>query len=156
MVSFLYLNHFTHLVSVTAGGPESPWEQIDASKFYGRLQLIRIISRASAFSVLKFIEIVIFGVYSPSLLAYLVRFLQHICPKQIFRFSRGGGGFNFNISSSLYFHFVIKFRLLLSVWGLYFWCPLNLKMLPTPLLQTWYTDKHQFADDPYWLASQWS
>ena len=43
------------------------------------------------------------------------------------------GGFNFNISLILYFHFVIKFRLLLSNCGLHFWCPLNLKMLPTPL-----------------------
>ena len=39
------------------------------AKFYGRLQLIRSISRASTFSVLKFIEIIIFWVYSPSLLA---------------------------------------------------------------------------------------
>ena len=35
-----------------------------AAKFYGRLQLIRNVSRASTFSVFKFIEIVIFGVYS--------------------------------------------------------------------------------------------
>ena len=41
----------------------------NAAKFYGRLQLIRSVSRASTFSVLKFIEIVIFWVYSPSLLA---------------------------------------------------------------------------------------
>ena len=40
-----------------------------AAKFYGRLQLIRSVLRASTFSVLKFIEIVIFGVYLPSLLA---------------------------------------------------------------------------------------
>ena len=40
-----------------------------AAKFYGRLQLICIVSRAITFSVLKFIEIVIFGVYSPSILA---------------------------------------------------------------------------------------
>ena len=40
-----------------------------AAKFYDRRQLIRSVSRASTFSVLKFIEIVIFGVYSPSLLA---------------------------------------------------------------------------------------
>ena len=40
-----------------------------AAKFYGLLQLIRIVSRASTFSVLKFIEIVILGVYSPSILA---------------------------------------------------------------------------------------
>ena len=62
-----------------------------------------------------------------------LRFLQIICPTHIFRFSRGGGGVNFNISSSLYFHFLIKFRLLLSICGLHFWCPLNLKMLPSPL-----------------------
>ena len=65
-----------------------------------------------------------------------MRFLQNIYPKHIFRFSKGGGEVNFNISSSLYFHFVIKFRLLLSVCGLHFWCPLNLKMLPTPLIWT--------------------
>ena len=40
-----------------------------AAKFYGWLQLIRSVSRASTFSVLKFIEIVIFGVYLSSLLA---------------------------------------------------------------------------------------
>ena len=40
-----------------------------AAKFYGGLQLIRSVSRASTFSVLKFIEIVVLGVYSPSLLA---------------------------------------------------------------------------------------
>ena len=44
-------------------------QRAHAAKFYGRLQLIRSVSRASTFSVLKFIEIVIFGVYSPSLLA---------------------------------------------------------------------------------------
>ena len=40
-----------------------------AAKFYGRFQLIRNVSRALTFSVFKFIEIVIFGVYSLSLLA---------------------------------------------------------------------------------------
>ena len=39
-----------------------------AAKFYGRLQLICIVSRAITFSVLKFIEIVILGVYSPFIL----------------------------------------------------------------------------------------
>ena len=39
------------------------------TKFYVRLQLIRSVLRASKFSVLKFIEIVIFGVYTLSLLA---------------------------------------------------------------------------------------
>ena len=39
-----------------------------AAKFYGRPQSIRRISRASTFSVLKFIEIVFFRVYLPSLL----------------------------------------------------------------------------------------
>ena len=43
--------------------------RVHAAKFYSRLQLIRSVSRASTFSVLKFIEIVIFGIYSPSLLA---------------------------------------------------------------------------------------
>ena len=38
-----------------------------AAKFYRRLELIRSVSRASTFYVLKFIEIVIFGVYSASL-----------------------------------------------------------------------------------------
>ena len=38
---FLYFNHFTNLVSVTAGGHESPWGlRVHAAKFYGRLQLI--------------------------------------------------------------------------------------------------------------------
>ena len=40
-----------------------------AANFYGRLHVIRSVSRASTFSVLKFIEIVICGVYSPSLFA---------------------------------------------------------------------------------------
>ena len=165
-------------------------------KFYSQLQFICSVSRASTFSVLTFIEIVIFGVYSSSLLAsvcigtfvislfnscsysvwlritddgsvlemriwsillglfsylkkpcpstqYLVRFLQNNCPKHIFRFSRGGGGFNLNISSSLYFRFVIKFWLLLSICGLHFLCPLNLKMLPTPLTLSYGTRYYQ-------------
>ena len=116
------------------------------AKFFVRLQLIRSVLRASTFSVLKFIEIVIFGVYSPSFLASVcfgtfvislfnifsyfvclrmtddgsvlemriwsillslfsycksqaftlntlwVSFLQNKHPKQIFRFSSGGGG----------------------------------------------------------------
>ena len=45
-----------------------------AAKFYGRLQLIRSVSRASTFSVLKFIEFVILGIYSPSLLASVWHF----------------------------------------------------------------------------------
>ena len=154
-----------------------------AAKFYGRLQLIRIDSRASTFSVLKFLEIVILGVSSPSILAsvcfgtfvtslanlfsYFVWLripddgsvlemriwsillsLFSYCKSQAFTlntlwgfckiyaqstfFVLAEGGVNFNIKS-LYFHFVIKFRLLLSICGLHFWCPLNLKMLPTPL-----------------------
>ena len=51
-------------------------------------------------------------------------------------FRRGGGGVNFNIALILYFHFAIKFQFLLSICGLHFWCPLNLKMLPTPLVLT--------------------
>ena len=43
--------------------------RVHAAKFYSRLQLIRSVLRAPTFSVLKFIEIVIFGVYSPSLFA---------------------------------------------------------------------------------------
>ena len=156
-----------------------------AAKFYSRLQLIRSVSRASTFSMLKFIEILIFGVYSPSLLASvcfgplvisLFNFFSYflwlritddvsvpemriwsislslfsycnshaltlntfwgfcnIYAQSAFFVLAGGGGVNFNISSSLYFYFVIKFRLLLSICGLHFWCPLNLKMLPTPL-----------------------
>ena len=41
-----------------------------AAKFYGRLQLIRSVLRASIFSVLKFIQIVIFGVCSLSLFGF--------------------------------------------------------------------------------------
>ena len=156
-----------------------------AAKFYGRLQLIRSVSRASTFSVLKFIEIVIFGfIYHPFWLQFVLAFLWYIsfqlfgyfvwlritgdgsvlemriwsillslfsyCKSQAFILNNlwgfckiyaqstfvilaRGGGVNFNISSSLYIHFVIKFRLLLSICGLHFWCPLNLKMLPTPL-----------------------
>ena len=40
-----------------------------AANVYGRLQLIRSVSRASTFSVFKFTEIVIFEVYSSSLMA---------------------------------------------------------------------------------------
>ena len=133
-----------------------------AAKFYGRLQLIRCVWRAWTFSVLKFIEIVIFGVYSPSLLASacfgtfvisLINFFSYFvvlritddgsvlemriwsillslfsyCKSQAFTLNTlwgfckiyaqstffvlaGGGVFNFTISLSLYFHFVIKFR----------------------------------------------
>ena len=172
---FLYFNHFTHLVSVTAVGHESPWGHMQPSSTVDFSWLIRSVSRAATIFVLKFIEIVLFWVYSPSLLAsicfgtfltslfnffsYFVWlritddgsvlemglwsillslfsycksqaftlhtlwvFLQNICPKHIFRFSRGGG-VNFNKSSSFYFHFVIQFRLLLSICGLHFWCP---------------------------------
>ena len=66
---FLYFKQFTHLVSVTAGGPESPWHMQPSSKSKFQVQFIRSVSRASTFSVLKFIEIVIFWVYSPSLFA---------------------------------------------------------------------------------------
>ena len=161
-----------------------------AAKFNGRLQLIHSVSRLSTFSVLKFIEIVIFGVYLPSLLAsvcfgffviYLFNFFSYMyfvwpritddgsvlemriwsillslfsyCKSHAFTLNTlwgfckiyaqsrfffvlaggGGGWVNFDISSSLYFHFVIKFWLLLSICRLHFWCPLNLKMLPTPL-----------------------
>ena len=70
--TFIYLaftHHFTHLVSVTAGGPEfSPRAHV--AKFYVRLHLIRSVLRASKFSVLKFIEIVILWIYNmASLLA---------------------------------------------------------------------------------------
>ena len=61
-------HHCNHLVSVTAGGPEFP-PRAHVAKFYVRLQLIRSALRASKFSVLKFIEIVILRVYSPSILA---------------------------------------------------------------------------------------
>ena len=147
---FLYSNHFTHLVSVTACGPESPWGHMQPSSTVDFSWFVSFREHWSTFSVLKFIEIVILGVYSPSILAsvcsctfmtslanlfsyfvwlripddgsvlemriwsillslfsycksqaftlnYLVRFLQNICPKHIFRFSRGGGGVNFLI-----------------------------------------------------------
>ena len=56
-VSFL---NFNYLVSVTAGGQESTRAHV--AKFYGRLQLIRSVLRASIFRVLKSIEIVILWV----------------------------------------------------------------------------------------------
>ena len=65
----LYFNHFTHLVSVTADGHESPWGHMQPSSTVDFSWLIRSVSRAATNFVLKFIEIVIFGVYSPSLLA---------------------------------------------------------------------------------------
>ena len=52
----------------------------------------------------------------------------------------GGGGVNFNISLILYFHFVIKFRILISICGMHFWCPLNLKMLPYTRLTSKYAE----------------
>ena len=47
----------------------------------------------------------------------------------------GGGVIDINILLILYFHFVLKYRLLLSICGLHFWCPSNLKMLPTRLMR---------------------
>ena len=134
---------------------------VDHSQVLRSTSVIRSVSRASTFSVLKFIEIVFFGVYSPSLFGFCL--FWHFCdiffqfsyfvwlritddgsvlemriwsiqyckclytqylvakymPKAHYRFSKGGGGFN--ISSSLYFHFVIKH--LLSICGLHFWSP---------------------------------
>ena len=49
-------------MSVTTGGPENPRWHIHVARFYGRLWLIRSILRASKFSVLKLIEIVILWV----------------------------------------------------------------------------------------------
>ena len=72
-------------------------------------------------------------------------FLQNICPRakaqcytdtSFFLAGDGGWVVNFNISLTLYFHFVIKFRLQLSICGLHFSCPLNLKMRPTRLSDT--------------------
>ena len=63
--TFIYLactHDFNHLVSVTAGGPEFS-RGAHVAKFYIRLQLIRSVLRASKFSVLKFIEIVILWIY---------------------------------------------------------------------------------------------
>ena len=60
--------NLTHLGRVTAGRPESPL-MAHAAMFYVRLKLIRSVSRALTFSVLKCIEIVISGVYLPFLLA---------------------------------------------------------------------------------------
>ena len=66
---FLYFNHFTHAL----GECHCWWTRnslrVHAVKFYGRPQLIRSVSKASTFSVLKFIEIVIFWIYLPSLSA---------------------------------------------------------------------------------------
>ena len=157
-----------------------------AAKFYGRLQLICSVSRASTFSVLKFIEIVIFsGLFTIpfglslfwhfrdisfqlfsyflwlritddgsvlemriwsilSLFSYcknqaftlntLWGFCKTLCLKHIFRFSKGGG-VNFN---TCIFKFVFslcnQISTSLSICGLHFWCRLNLKMLPTPLV----------------------
>ena len=60
--TFIYLactHHFNHLMSVTTGGPEFPRGHMIVAKFYVRLQLILSVLRASKFSVLKLIEIVI-------------------------------------------------------------------------------------------------
>ena len=57
----LFLN-FNYLVSVTAGESKSP-PKAHIAKFYGRLRLIRSVLRASKFSVLKLIEIIILWVY---------------------------------------------------------------------------------------------
>ena len=46
-----------------------------------------------------------------------MRFLQNICPKPIFRFSKGGGGSTLIYLQVCTFTFVIKFRLLLSICG---------------------------------------
>ena len=56
---------------------------------------------------------------------------------------RGGGSTQIYLQVCT-FHFVIKFRLLLSICGLHFWCPLNLKMLPTPLR---WTTSFQYSQD---------
>ena len=55
----LYFNYF---IGVTAVWPVSPWGAYVAM-FYGRLWLVRSVLRASTFSVLKLIEIVIVWVY---------------------------------------------------------------------------------------------
>ena len=65
---FLYFNHFTLLVSVTAGGPESPRRHMQPSSTVDFSWFVAF-REHQHFSVLKFIEIVIFAVYSPSLLA---------------------------------------------------------------------------------------
>ena len=70
---------------------------------------------------------------SPGLLHSIFCELFAICPNHIFRFSREGG-WTLKYLQVCAFTFVIKFRLLLSICGLHFWCPLNLKMLPTPLI----------------------
>ena len=57
---------------------------------------------------------------------------KHLFLKYFF-FKGGGVNVNTCIFLILYFHFVINYRLLLSICGLYFWCPSNLKMLPTRL-----------------------
>ena len=181
---FLYFNHFTHLVSVTAGGPESPQGHIQPISTVDFSWFVAF-REHQHFPCWNLLKLYFLGVYSPSLLVsvYIGTFvislfnffsyfvwlritddgsLHEMCiwsiPLSLFSYCISqaftlntlrafckiyaqstffvlarGGGFNFKISSSLYFHFVIKFRLLLSICGLHFWCLLNLKMLPTPL-----------------------
>ena len=55
--------YFNYLISATAGGPVSSRGHMHVAKFYGRLQLICSDLRASKFSELELIEIVILLVY---------------------------------------------------------------------------------------------
>ena len=34
----------------------------------------------------------------------------------------------------LYFHLLLKYRPLLSIWGVHFWCPINMKILPAHMI----------------------
>ena len=64
-----------------------------------------------------------------------------------------GGGGNFNISSSLYFHFAIKFRLLLSICGLHFCAPSIWKCFLRPCLESWNL-KSMFDECGHRIGSQ--
>ena len=69
--------NFNYLVSVTASGPESPRARAHVPKSYGRLRLIRSVSRISKFSVLELTEIVILWVYYTIPFGSLFRYFWH-------------------------------------------------------------------------------
>ena len=80
--TFIYLactHHFNHLVSVTADGPEFP-PRAHVAKFYVLLQLIRSVLRASQFSVMKYIEIVILWIYYVAFLLASASFSTFVIP----------------------------------------------------------------------------
>ena len=179
---FLYFNHFTYLVSVTAGGPESPWGHMQPSStvdfswfvvfrehqlfpcwnllklsfFWGLFTILFGFSLFWHFCDISFqlfsyfvwlritddrsvLEMRIWSILL-SLFSYcksqtftlntLWGVLQNISPKHVFRLSKGRG-------STFIFKFVLSLcnQISTSTFDLRFaiWCPLNLKMLPTPL-----------------------